>query len=366
MRTVWFPQRPPFAFHNEQVQALDAKNIVLERPFTSLNVGTFDHFNFLNKQNSVELFKLLGIKYLFFPEDFRKAELSEGEKKDWDNLISLVKNTSGIFKENWGLNFPVFSIPDTKPRIFGVNKLIAVVGSDNIYNKFSPSNHAFVFLEDGKIDPGRLENIASFSAVLVFNGKENIDLTMSLLQEFFLEINKNVFSQWAIRSTSQYLTLKYELLNRGIKIYEFDFGKGIAFSDQKEEEIAFELEVLNEGEYLLAARTMSTGDLRMKFQKDEFKLSYKRPNSFEWFTKNVVLTKGKYRVTFKNLTGMSVFNSIALIPKQDFNKALSLTSEFLNKFNEKGEFIWQPVEYQYINPVNIKINNIPKEINCAP
>lgn len=364
-RSIWFPQRPPFAFHTEQKQALDAKNLIWERPFASLNVGTFDHFNFLHNRNSIELFKLLGIKYLFFPGDFRKDQLSEGETNDWSNLLSLVNNTTGISEEKLGVDFPIFSIPDIKPRVFGVNKLLAVIGSDDIYNKLSPNNYAFIFLEDGKMDPKRLSKTASSSVVLVFNGKEKIDLTMSFLQRYFLNINENKFSQWAVRQPEQYLQWKYELLNRGIETHEFDYGQGIAFSDQKEEVLSFELEAPKDGEYVLAVRAISfpSDTFQVNFKGEEFKLESSKKNVFEWFTKQVAMPKGKYKIMFKNLNGISVLNTAALVPKEDFLESESLASEFLFKFNEKSESIWRPLDYKYVSPVYIKVNSIPSDIN---
>lgn len=362
LRTAWFPERPPFAFHSEAKPALDAKNLVWERPFASLNVGTFDHFNFLHQKDSIELFKLLGIKYLFFPGDSRKGHLSKEEQEDWNNLLSLMEGTPGIKKENWNTSFPIFSIIDTKPRIFGVNKLMVVVGDNNINDKLSPDNYASVFIEDGKIDPKRLQNIASTAATLVFNDKEIIDLTMSFLQKYYLDIGKNISSQWAIREAEQFLKWKYELLSRGIKTYEFDFGKGIAFSDQVREEIVFELTAGQDGEYILAARTMSSPQddhLGIIFEGEEFNVSHDRSNLFKWFVKNITLQKGKYKITFRNYEGLSVLNTVALIPKKDFLAAEDLTAVFLDKFTLKGESTWQLVEYKRVSPVEYQVNPSP-------
>lgn len=365
LRTVWFPERSPFAYHSENRPSLDAKNLILERPFASLNVGTYDHFNFLHKKNSMELLKLLGVKYLIFSGDHRKTQLNEEEKQEWESLISLVRSTPGISEEYWGLNFPVFSIADTKPHIFGVNKLIVALGSENIYEKMSPNDYAFLFLEDGKINPKKLEKIASSSAILMLNGKEKIDLTMSFLQDFFLGVNNNESSQWATRQSEQYLSWKYELLNRGIDTNEFDFGKGIAFSDQSNEEIKFDLEVKKEGEYILAVRTMSFPKynvLSVTFGEKEFQINHQRQNSFQWFTKSLTLSEGIHRVNFKNIDGTSVLNIVALIPKEDFQKAEDLSLIFLNKFIEKNDSIWQVVNYKQVSPVEILVTP-PQSIN---
>ncbi len=53
-RDAWFNEKSPFAYHTEQKQALDAKDLVNYRPFASMNAGTGDHFNFINNKSYLD------------------------------------------------------------------------------------------------------------------------------------------------------------------------------------------------------------------------------------------------------------------------------------------------------------------------
>lgn len=384
-RTAWFPERHPFGFHTEGKQALDAKRLLEERPFASLNVGTYDAFNFVHDSSFLEWFDLLGIKYLVFSGDPRTFQLNEMQQQDWNNLLTLTASTSGLLKEDWGVSFPVYSLVDTKPHIFSVDKLIAVIGSEDIYQKlkekdknFSVGNQAFVFLEDGKFDPRNLQGIASQSAILVFTEKDEIDLTMSFLQKHFVsprEATKGVKgpSQWALRSADEYLKWKYEFLINGVDTKEFDYGKGIAFSSVADEWIYFDIDVLSDGEYVFATRTL-TRDKDEQLGIDLFygsPITYNTKYHFEWYIREgFSLKKGQKRVAFKNINGFHALNTVAFVPKKDWEEAQKLTQNFLRDFpvvriDGKGDeqelqqlanvSQWRQVDYEMINPTHYKV-----------
>ena len=383
-RTAWFPERHPLGFHTEEKPTLNAKLLVEERPFASLNVGTFDAFNFMHQKEFLDWFDLLGIKYLIFSGDPRKINLNEEEKKNWDELLGLTATTSGLILEDWGTSFPVYSVPTPKPQIFAVDKLVIVVGSDDIYEKikkldkqFSVGNQPFVFLEDGKFDPRNLQDIASDSAVLVFNEKAEIDLTMSFLQKYFVAPQQAKMSRWAMRDQQDYLKWKYELLTRNIDIKEFDYARGIAFSTVLGEKITFDITVPNDAEYILAARTMQRDtdeSLELQFF-GTMSVTNNEAGKFEWYIREgLPLKKGVHEVSFKNNGAMNVFNAVALIPKEEWEEQQQLTRNFLGHFkvikidgvNDEQELRgmvgtkWIPVEHNQISPVRYKVT-IPKQ-----
>lgn len=356
-RTSWFPERHPFGFHTEGKSALNARNLVNERPFAALNVGN-DPFNFMHKQEFVDWFDLLGIKYLIFSGDPRKLTWNDDERKGWDDLLQLTATTSGILKQDWNTGFPIYSLRDAKPRIFATDKLIAIVGSDDIYGKiredrgdFSVGNQAFVFFEDGKFEPRNLQGTASQSAVLVFNKKKEEDLTMSFLQKYFIGPQDADSSQWAVSYTSEYLRWKYQFLIRGIKVQEFDYSKGIAFSTEKGEKISFDLPVPENGEYVFAARKMLNGESQFKWE----------------FEEGLNLKEGKFRKEFENKGGISAINVVALINKKDWDAAKVLTGQFTSHFkvvdSETGvrELVsaldgnWHPVDFQKLSNQRYKV-----------
>lgn len=375
-RTAWLPERYPFSFHTEEKPALEAKRLVNARPFASLNVGTYDAFNFMHKNEFLDWFELLGIKYLIFSGDPRKFQLNESEKEDWDNLLKLTATTSGIIREDWNTSFPVFRVPNIKPRIFAVDKLFVVIGGDDIYSKLKLNNEkfeigsqAFVFVEDGKLDPRSL--LDAESAFLIFNDKDEIDLTLSFLQKYFIKLTENVGSRWAIRDSRDFLRWKFEFLINNIPMKEFDYGKGVAFSTQENEEMLVALDIPAEGEYMFAVHSL-TRSLTEKatfnlFYEEDF--PYRSEGRFEWFIKGPLkLTKGERFVLFKNVTGFHAINTVALIPKRDWDESQELTRQLINNYKVAKQDLdfpdgkWQEVAYEKGNPTRYKVK-IPQDLH---
>lgn len=383
-RTLWFPERHPFNFHTEGKPALDGKDLVNERLFASMNAGTFDRFNFLHKNQSIEWLELLGVRYLMFSGDFRKSSLKDEERVEWKNLVDLVASLPNIEKIDWGQEFPVYKLPKSKPRIFSTNKLIVVVGSDDVYeklkqdseeNKFSLANQAFVFLEDGKFDSSSLSGIASDSAILVFNKTNEKDFTMSFFSDYFLGPKDSSRSEWAVRESKEYLKWKYEFLIKGVDVKEFDYSKGIAFSSQGNEEIDYNLYVPKDNEYILALRSLNgKGEqlLKMSFSGKEELLPYKSEGEFEWFVKGPFqLKKGRYKLSIRNPGGFKAINVVALIPKNRWTEVDKFAKTILGKFEKieidgregmrrlqdlLAQSKWHTVGYKMISPVRYEVN----------
>lgn len=358
LRTAWFPERSPFAFHIEEKPALDAKYLVDERPFASINVGTFDAFNFLYNDQYLDWFDLLGIKYLVFSGDPRKLSLNQEEREDWRTLLNLVAGKNELEKVEWGTTFPIYKVPTTKPHIFGVSKLVVVVGGDGIYQKikdvnsnFSIGNQGFAFFEDGKFNPLSLQGLPKDSAILAFIGKDETDLAMSFLQEYFVSPSESLASEWAIRNANDYLRYKYEFLIKGVDIKEFDYSEGVAFSSVRGEKISWDLPVPYSGDYILAVRALGNESI------------------YSWDISDIYLERGIYLLTLTNDTDFKAVNVVALIPKEAWDKAKELARNFTGKFEvvrldepsgierlisltEDGK--WQEVRHEMVSPVRYK------------
>ena len=377
LRTLWFPERHPLGFNSERKPALDAKTLVNLHPFASLNVGIIDRFNFLHNKQFLEWLDIFGIRYLIFSGDTRKVLPDEEKDKDWNNLLSLVEGTRGLDRVKWSTIFPVYQTERSKPRLFAVDKVFAVVGGDDIYqqlldfdSKFSIGNQGFVFFEDGKFDPRSLQEISSNSLVLVFNQKEIKDLRLSFLSEFFQAPMDATRSQWALRSTDEYLKWKFELLVNEVATSEFDYGKGIAFSSQPNEELIFSLKAPEDSEYVLAVRHMSaseSGLLRMSLVDQEDEISLSLPGRFNWYTKQIKLNAGHYDLALKNPGGFQVINVVALIPKRDWESGDKLTQNLLSKFLTSSNVKeltslsnWYKISYKMVSPVKYDVEVSPK------
>lgn len=345
-RSAWFTERSPFTFHTEVKQALDARDLVKFRPLASMNVGTGDRFNFMNDNQYLDWFKLLGIKYLVFSGNPRVSILDKSDSDDWNRLLNLISKNDRLEKLNIGTSFPVYKNSNILPHEFFVDKTFLVVGGEDIYQKlqsmdknFSVQDQGFLFLEDGKFDPSRLLNISSNSAVLIFNNETEKDLTMSFLQKDFVSIDNFVSSQWATRKSGDYLNWKYELLTKGIDTKMFDYRKGIAFSTQKNEVMQYKLDVPKDGSYYLEIRSMGEdSSSRMNVildsnYNDPLSVNFQGENDFRWYEKGPIhLTKGSHYVVFENGEGTEVLNTFGLVLADDMESAKQLGQKFLGYF----------------------------------
>src|SRR5258708_37740231 len=178
-------------------------------------------------------------------------------------------------------------------------------------------NQGFAFLEDGKVDPVSFEGVASSSAKFIFNGKNENDLTPFYLQKFFVSPGESTKSDWAIRSSSDFLRWKFELLQNKIDTHEFDYNKGIAFSSVSGEKISFSVKASEPGDYYLLVRSMqstSSKNLKLTFNNEDIVLHRTRDNMFECImTSPFNLHKQHYNLTLINISGFSVLNTVALV-----------------------------------------------------
>ena len=373
-RTIWFPEKHPLGFSSERKPAIDAKMLVNLRPFASINVGSFDRFNFLHNSEFLEWMDIFGVRFLIFSGDTRRFLPDKEKEKDWEDLITLVRGSKGLEKLNLGTNVPVYQTRQSKPRIFTVDKLFAVLGGDDIYAKlennnenFSVGNQGFVFFEDGKFNPETLEEIDKDDAFIIFNEKQEIDLTLSFLKNFFVSPLSAEFSDWALREHNDYLNWKFELLVNGIETREFDYGVGIAFSSIPGEELKFNLKSKEKNDYILAIRHMSASEsstLNLTFEDLKSDVHNNLKGQFEWYTKEITLGPGAYTLTLKNPQGFQVINAVSLIPKKEFENAKNRASNLISKFTISDNINiplsnWHEVEYEMESPVSYKVEINP-------
>ncbi len=321
-RSLWFYEKSPFAYHTDDKQALDAKGLSDLRPFAAMNEGTSDRVNFVNNSQYLDWFKLLGIKYLIFNRNPRVVSLTVDELEDWNRLLNLVSSDSRLQKIDIGTSFPVYKNVNILPNKFFVDKNFVILGGDDIYQKlqnldrnFSIANQGFLFPEDGKFNLASLKNVSSNSLILVFNNNTEDDLKMNFLQEDFTAAKDAIKSDWSTFSSKDYPEYKYQLLMRGVKFNDFDFGKGIAFSTKLGEKLFFKLQVPSDGIYTLAVRKMDDKNQNM-----------------QWFFESRDLKKGSFEYVYENKLGFEILNTIALISANDMKTAEQMTGNFMGYF----------------------------------
>lgn len=364
-RSLWFPERHPLAYNTSNHPALDAKDLVDERPFASINVGSFDRFNFLHNKQYQEWLNILGIKYLIFSGDHRVVSLDEEQRENWEDLLSVVAGESQLSKEYFGKEVQVYSFSDIKPNIYLVDRLVVVVGGDDVYEKFQGniSNNAFVFAEDGKFYPNYLLNDDLGSVAVVFNNKDEVDLAASFLKDKFIGTDESSHSDWAYYESSEYLLWKYQLLIREIETKEYNYNRGISLSTESGEEIEFQLPVADDGNYVVMIRSLSKDPddvLEVELDKDEDVIENSRPGSFKWFVKHLSLGKGTHTLKLTNVGGLHVIGLVGLVPEEDWEEARVFTEALLDKYDsysvEEISVIndgsnWKEIAVEKVNPV---------------
>lgn len=340
-KTLWFPEKHPLTFEVTKKSAIAARDLVLLQPLAFMNKSN-DIFNYLNNSKYVEWLKVLGIKYIFLPGDARNIYPTKEETKDWQNILSLIDKSQGLKKLDWGLSFPAYEIDNVYPESYLVEKLIGVVGP--MLDDTIPA----IYFEDGKFDPDLFDGKNSDSLKIYFNGKNNDDLTMSLLQNYFISSLDNVYSQWASYKKDQYLDAKYELLIRSYDYKDFDYGKGISFSTNKGEKVSFKFKVPEDGKYLLGIR-----------------LGTIEEQNLHWLLEDRDLSKGLFEYIYENKSGFELLNVIALIPINEFEAAKRQSDIFIKNYGlitEKELTFqdWEEMVLSFERALKYKLEHINK------
>lgn len=345
-RTAWFPERHPLTFETEDKPALDAKYLADLRPLADLTAGSSDKFNYLyQSEEFLDWYRLLGIRYLIFSGDTRDPNPSDEEIEAWDRLLNRIDEVGSLQKVDWDIDMPVYEIKGVNSRVFAAESAIFVIGP-SLHTTYHTPRVIEVYFEDGKFDPRILQGMDSEAATLVFNGTDQDDLTMSFLHDYFVGVSDVSESEWGTFSESEYLEAKYQLLIRDIVSRNFDYGLGVALSENAGESISFDVDAEEDADYVLAIRSVGSGDSKISYglNGDSGEIIHTCADSgeisnegvcrasFTWFTKGIALEKGKHDLVLENADGISVVNSIALVPANEWNEAKNLTDMFVAHF----------------------------------
>lgn len=374
-RTLWFPERPPLAFSTQGKEALSANLLYKDTPFSSMIIGNYDLFYFLHDEDLLDWFRLLGIKYAFFPEDQRKKTLDVKHKEERVIFLNFVDKL-GFKKLDWGISFPGYEFSDTQPKIFGQEKVILVLGGTDIYDdlktnikNFSLVNQGFIFMEDGVSSSDDLLGISSDSVYFISKSREPQDLTMTFLMEKFLDEEHLISSDFGRYKGKEYIDLKYELLRRGIASNDLGFGKGMYFSSEKGEKLKFKKSVSN-GKFRLAFRSISATDSAgLKYKIGNIEGIVNNIGGFVWkITEPIDLATGSQEIIFENLGEFNGVNVVSLLSEEDYQSALQKTVNFYEKFKNsriKDLEVLKPVNipYKQINTTRYEIDTNSNTVN---
>lgn len=340
-RTLWFDERPQLGFSSWNHPAISANLLFKERPFASMIEGSYDLYNFLHSPQLGQWLDLLGVKYVFFPENERKKSLTEKDRFNRHLFLKFIDTLSPLSKIDLPSSIPAYQTSFHKPHLFGLNKIFLVVGGEEIYQKlfkledFSLVTSGFIFLEDGKFDPYSLLGIDPSSIHLFISNKNLLDLYLTFLQPQMFSFTQISSNQWALRDSKEYLKWKDELRVGGIKTYDFDFGRGIAYSTIAGEKITFKVRLERNDRYFLALRYANSSDSAgLKVSSGDYSKNFKS-KFFDGFVWEMIgpfkIRAGNQLVEVENLGGMTALNTLALIPQDQFYAAKLKLDQWLSK-----------------------------------
>lgn len=339
-RVLWFPEKNPLSFDNKAKVGINGKNLSDFRPFSLFNVGSYDRFNYLNAPLVSELMGIMNIKYLAFPGDFRSSDLTEKEIINWNNFIKLSEENKDFKKVESTDEIPLFINNKIMPRIYAVDNLYLVVGSENFYEKLYEweipiANQLFLFVEDGIFGIDDFKSNDFNNTYIIFNNKNRIDLQMGFFTNEYLDLSKTTYSDWKVYSPGEYLNWRFELLIRGVKVDDFDYRRGIAFSSKSKEKIEYPLNNIDNGEYVIAIRGLAVDDntkLKVTLNDKSYDIEENGSNLFGWNIIYDVKKESDSNLIIENVKGSYALNSIAVIRKEDFVKAEKETDNLITKY----------------------------------
>ncbi len=341
-RLLYFPSKPSYAPESLDHPALWANSLYLKRPFGILIDGVYDKFYFLHQPFFKQLLDLSGVKYVFFaPDPYRKIWTGQkvAERQQFLDFVDTLTLGRKIEFDD----YPIYQTQRHSPHFFAADQALAILGGDDFYfwisklADFRLSNVPILFLEDGQTTTADLERINPDSLKLIFWSKSAPDLTFSLIpKDHLTSLSDNYFSQWAHLTANQILEWRDTANKHGIVNYDFNFGKGIAWSDIRDQVIKLKINATDPGRYKLYARALSATDsASLSFQLDNYYPTTieTTPARFSWYDLGEYnLNQGHHDIQIKNSGGFWAVNSLILIDKQTFDQLEQQAKVLTEKF----------------------------------
>ncbi len=378
-RILWFDERPTLGYISWDKPALSANTLYLKRPFADMIEGSYDLNGFLNSPLLKDWLQISGVKYIFLPENERKKVLTKKQLQERKFFLSFF-NDLGFKKIDWNTSFPIYEVENNLPHIYSVEKINLISGGGEIYSnlgnrEISIVNNPAIFIDDVKFNINLLDHFSkNENTQLVIQGNKD-DLIFSLLRDRMIDLSK-FQNNWAKKGTNNYLETKAELLERGIRNYDYDFGKALSYSSVKNEEIKVN-KVLDETQtYILAIRYLTATDssgIRLNFNSEEKNLKSDNSTSFTWKYFELKPAK-KLDIVIKNLGGFVAVNTLVIIPMNDLEEEIKMVERMLNKkevsfMSESSDYSRlrlnngiSKIDYKLISPVEYKVR-IPDDQN---
>lgn len=319
----------------------------------------------------------LGSSYLIFHNDTRSKVNFGGKSLFKDNLdlLNRLYKSPGIkfvdkiglfniFKTNSSVSVGELNIPK--------NNIIVVGGLDNLLflnsvDSLKPKDASLLFL-DQTMSKMKNNAVKTDDPLIMGRSASNLILGFAdnkfILSPFDKTFNHDPDRMWSRESTaSPELGIFHNYLtDLGIENWDFDYGKGVVITKEKDK-LDMDIKVKDNDHYDLFVRYLENqkggimniyldGSLVNEINSKD----YER-NTFVWAKiTNQYLTKGTHTITLENVVGLNVVNIFAILPTNETSKLIKNGISIAEK--TKNIFLLKASDFSNIHNTNEYTNSL--------
>jgi len=316
----------------------------------SLNPDTkyyrnYVYYKLLSERKSRDIakyFNFLNTRYILFHDDI----IGSTEEETQDVIFNLNKQRN-LKSVGQGGFISIFEVSKYANQVNIPSQNLVVLGgldkftSLNAVNSFDPINNCLFFPEQKNIEDKY--NYISTADTLLMNSSL-LDLSLSLLdvgyiiKPFDATDHYNPSKMWSKAGTNDPLHGGWHFYLEGLNIenWQFDYGKGLVFTEAKDSlEIPFNIK--NNDKYKLFIRYFKNqrgGDLIVYLDGKPVQLkTTNQLNEFTWRDLGEYdLEKGEYQIVLQNISGLNAVNLFLLVPTEEYKK---VEDNIKNLFKDK-------------------------------
>jgi hypothetical protein len=228
------------------------------------------------------------------------------------------------------------------PEIMLVNGGYRV--AHNFYNALNNSdpNYGLIFI-DQKVPLDLLEETK-----IILTDKTNEQLMVDLIFNNMLYENNNYviypydyviehdrLNKWSRASyLDPHQQVWHPYINWRDYSWDFDYMKGLTFTDGSNDSIRIPVNLESSGEYVFLLRFFANekgGEVIINIENMTFEIrTLDYYNGFLWYKNSIYLDDGQRSIIIKNGNGFNALSALSLIPKQEYEKLLENVTDYVS------------------------------------
>lgn len=213
-----------------------------------------------------------------------------------------------------------------------------------LYNALTTSNStsSFIFL-DQKVTPEVLEKV---SIVVTDKTEEQLMNDLIFVKElaensgyviypYDCVIEHDPQRKWSRASyLDPHQQVWHPYVNWQDYSWDFDYMKGLVFTNNSNDSIVMPLDLESSGEYVVLLRFFANekgGKITLNVDNNIFEIrTANEYNGFFWYDASVNLDESKTSVAVRNDVGFNAISAISIIPKQDYEKLVTKAVDYIS------------------------------------